>query len=94
MEAQQPVAQAAPTPTAEVKPPEFKILSAEERNDLRKKVLAGQDLTLFEARSVYETLRSGQAAAVATGESGKKTRKKKPEYSDAQLDSDLASLGI
>src|SRR4051812_24120594 len=92
MEASQPVAQAATGVEIEPpKDPQFKLLSQEERNDLRKKVLRGEDLTLFEARSVYETLRSGQGAAVVTGESSKKSRKKREAYSDASLDADLAN---
>lgn len=68
-------------------------LTAEERADLRKFVLGGGKLSVEEARRVYETLRSGQAA-VAAGESKKKTRSKKPAMSDAELDADLASLGV
>lgn len=74
--------------------PEPRLLTQEERMDLRKRVLEGYKMTLEEARAVYETLRAGQGAAVITGESTKKTRKKKEAYSDAQLDADFTSLGI
>jgi len=69
---------------------EFRILTAEERNDLRKRVLAGEDLTLEEARSVYETVRLGGAAAlIAADGTGKKKRSKKPGMSDDELSSSL-----
>lgn len=77
---------------------EFRILNAEERADLRKRVLAGEDLTLEEARSVYETVRLGGAAAlIASDGKGKgKGRKKKPGMSDedfnASLDAALADV--
>lgn len=71
-------------------PTTAKILSAEERNDLRKKVLSGQDLTLEEARSVYETIRLGGAAAMINGETTrKKGGKRKKGMSDEELSSDL-----
>ena len=75
---------------AKPQPPEYKILSQEERNDLRKRVLARQPLTLFEARSVYETLRQGQGGVVITGETAqKKKRTKKEGMTDAALDASL-----
>ena len=75
--------------------PRARKLSQEERNDLRKKVLRGEDLTVEEAISVYETLRTGQAGAVLTGEAApKKSRKKKEVYSDDQLNKDLEGLGL
>lgn len=72
---------------------EFRILTAEERNDLRKRVLAGQDLTLEEARSVYETVRLGGAAALIAADSpgGKKKGggRKKKGMSDEELNASL-----
>lgn len=72
------------------------ILTLQERNDLRKRVLLGQQLTLDEARSVFETLRQGQAAdIIASAEAKpKKGSKKKEALSDAALDADLADLGL
>ena len=72
------------------------MLSLEERNDLRKRVISGQQLTLDEARAVFETLRQGQAAVIIqAGEAKpKKTSKKKEAISDAALDADLADLGL
>jgi len=68
-------------------------LTQEERNDLRKRVLAGYSLTLDEAKAVLDSTRQGQGAAVLAGES-KKPRAKKDALSDAQLDADLATLGL
>jgi len=74
------------------------MLSLEERNDLRKKVLRGEDLTLDEAREVFTTLRAQTGAAMldAADAPAKKTRKSaaKPTYTDEQLDADLAGLGL
>lgn len=71
---------------------EFRILNAEERNDLRKRVLAGEELTLEEARSVYETVRLGGAAAlIAADGTGKKKGggRKKKGISDEELSASL-----
>lgn len=64
-------------------------LTEEQKNDLRKFVLAGGTLTLDQAKQVLESMKSGQAGAVlAAGE--KKARKdKKPGLSDAELDAQL-----
>lgn len=73
------------------------MLSVEERNDLRKKVLRGEQMTLEEAREVFASIRQGAAIANAgPGESEKKPRKgtKKPGISDAELDDQLKDLGI
>ena len=77
---------------AEAKPPEYKILNQEERNDLRKRVLAGEELSLFEARSVYETVRLGGAAALMNTDGTKKSRKggsKKKGMSDEEFNASL-----
>lgn len=71
------------------------MLSQEERNDLRRKVLRGESLTLEESRAVYESIRQGQgAAAIAAEDKPKRGKKSQPGISDAQLDADLAGLGI
>lgn len=70
-------------------------LTQEERNDLRKKVLRGEQLTLDEARSVYETLRQGQATVSAelTKEGKpKRARKASAPATDDQLNADLDRL--
>lgn len=72
-----------------------RILSAEERNDLRKRVLAGQPLTLDEARAVFATLRQGQGVAALAGEAKRaKGKGAKKSMSDEELDRDLENLGI
>ena len=68
-------------------------LTTEERNDLRKRVLMGQPLTLEEARAVIESCRTGAGAAQIAG-AEKKSRSKKPSITDEQLDADLATLGL
>lgn len=68
-------------------------LTAEQRNDLRKRVLMGQPLTLDEAKEVVESLRQGAGVAVLAGES-KPKKGKKPGMTDEQLDADLAGLGL
>lgn len=68
-------------------------LTAEQRNDLRKRVLMGQPLTLEESKEVIESLRQGAGVAVLAGES-KRKQGKKPGISDEALDADLASLGL
>ena len=71
------------------------MLSLEERNDLRKRVLSGHQLTIEEARQVFETLRQNSAAMIIAGESKpKRGSKKKETLSDAALDADLADLGL
>lgn len=67
-------------------------LSVEQRNDLRKRVLMNQPLTLEEAREIIESLRVGAGAAVLTGESKAKRASAKKGVSDEQLDSELDSL--
>ena len=71
------------------------MLSKEEQNDLRKRVLSGIPLTIDEARAVFETLRQGQATILIEGEKKpKKKSKKETAFSDAELDKDLADLGL
>ena len=69
-------------------------LSIEERNDLRKKVLRGEQLTLDEARSVYESLRQGQGATAEldAGTKPKRARKASAPATDDQLNADLDRL--
>ena len=81
-------------PATAVAVPAPRILSQEERNDLRRKVLMGQGLTVAEARAVFETLRAGQGAAVMMQEAKSKAGKKKEKLSDEALDADLAGLGL
>lgn len=80
----------------EKKDPPPRILSMEERNDLRKFVLSGGQLSLEQARNVYHTIREGQGAASIVGESApkKKGSKKREALSDEALAADLDSLGI
>lgn len=72
------------------------LLTQEERNDLRKRVLSGIPLTLDEAQQVIASVRSGGAAAIlAAGEAKpKKSRTSKTALSDDALDADLAGLGL
>ena len=93
MEEQKPVQQ------PEAPKREFRILNAEERNDLRRKVIAGEELTLEEARSVYETVRLGGAAALIAadgkGKGGKRGSRKKgmsDEDLNASLDAALSDV--
>ena len=70
------------------------MLSVEERNDLRKRVLQGQPLSVEEARLVIESLRTGAGAAMIAG-GERKARKAKNSISDEQLDMELdAALGL
>lgn len=78
---------------AEQKSPPVRMLSMEDRNDLRKRVLRGEQLSVEEARAVFETLRSGQGGVVITGETTrKKGRKKKEGMSDEALEASLDKL--
>lgn len=70
------------------------MLTQEERNDLRKKVLRGEALSLDEARSVIETLRTGQAAAMEGQNKPKRAAGKRAGATDEQLEKDLAALGL
>ena len=70
-------------------------LTAEQRNDLRKKVLAGQQLSLDEAREVVADARAGRTVAVLAGEAkAAKGKSRKPAMSDDALNADLAGLGV
>jgi hypothetical protein len=71
------------------------MLSTQECLDLRRKVLKGEQLSLDEARQVFETLRQGQVAAM-TAPPGEKKRvsKKKPSTTDEELNASLAKFGI
>lgn len=88
---------AQPAPQASAQPEvKVAILTQEEKNDLRKRVLRGEPLTLDEARAVVASTRQGSAAAVLAGGSDKKSNKKsaKKGISDADLDKDLEGLGL
>jgi hypothetical protein len=70
--------------------PQVKLLSQEERNDLRKRVLAGEALSLEEARQVIETIRQGRGAAALSAEAKpKKPKAAKPGMSDEELNASL-----
>lgn len=85
-------AQAAPQPSTL---PSLPPLSMEERNDLRRRVLQGYRLSIEESRRVFETLRTGQGAAVIAGEEKKSKKKAGKGMSDAELSKDLDSaLGL
>lgn len=74
-----------------------RLLTPDERNDLRKRVLAGIQLTVEEARSVIASIRQGQGVAALAGEAksarGSK-RSKREAMSDEALDASLKGLGI
>jgi len=70
-----------------------RTLTQEERNDLRKKVLRNEGLTVEEARMVFETLRSRQVEVVLAADA-KPKRGKKSTLSDEQLSKDLEDLGL
>ena len=75
--------------------PEVAVLSQEERLDLRRRVLAGESLSLDQARQVIDSLRHGQGVAILSQENKpKKGGSKKPALSDDALDADLADLGL
>lgn len=66
-------------------------LTLEERNDLRARVLRGEELTLDEAKAVIETIRTGQAMLpVDKPKRGKKTT----ALASADLNADLAKFGL
>lgn len=70
-------------------------LTAEERNDLRRRVLAGVPLTLDEARDVIASVRQGQGVAALAREAKASSGKgRKKTMSDEALDADLAGLGL
>lgn len=68
-------------------------LTAEQKADLRQKVLLGHVLSLEEARDVIESSRNGAAIAVLAGET-KKRKGKTVALSDEALEKDLDSLGL
>lgn len=70
-------------------------LTAEQKNDLRRKVLQGHELSLDEARAVIESTRQGAAVAVLAGDTKKSSsRKRAAGISDEQLDAELGDLGL
>lgn len=75
--------------------PPVRLLNQEERNDLRKRVLANEELSLEEAKAVIDTIRQGRGAAALSAESKpKKSRSKKAGMTDEALASSLdAKLG-
>jgi hypothetical protein len=70
------------------------MLTTEQKNDLRKRVLAGQPLTVAEAREVIESCKNGQSVATAIAGEKKSKKPKGPACTDEQLDKDLEGLGI
>lgn len=70
------------------------MLSLEERNDLRKRVLRGESLSLEEAQSVIASMREGRGAQALAAENKPKRGSKKPGITKEQLDQDLADLGL
>lgn len=69
------------------------MLSSDDLNDLRRRVLRGEQLTIDEARKVFTFLRGD--AAVAAGAVAAKARapgKKKVAMTDEALDSSLDML--
>lgn len=72
-------------------PAPLRILSLEERNDLRKFVLGGGVLDLEQAKAVIDTARQGRGIAAMAEESKPKKRTKKAGMSDADLDASLDS---
>jgi len=87
-QAEQAPAQA---PTAPVR-----ILSQDERNDLRKLVLSGGQLDLEQAKAVIDTIRQGRGVAAMSAEAKpKRGGAKKAGMSDADLNASLdAKLGL
>lgn len=72
--------------------PPARLLSLEERNDLRRRVLAGEVMSLEDAKAVIDTVRQGRGAAALSAESKpKKARSKKAGMSDADLNAALDS---
>ena len=69
-------------------------LTAEERNDLRKRVLQGYQMTPQEAREVIESLRQGAGVAILAGENKPKRASKGKTMTDDALEQDLAGLGL
>lgn len=67
-------------------------LSAEQKNDLRRRVLAGERLDVATAREIVETIRNARRSAATAAASGKGKKASKPVMSDAALDADLDAL--
>jgi hypothetical protein len=70
-------------------------LSAEQKNDLRKRVLAGERLDPATAREIIDSIRMGRrsaAAAAAAGKGKKGAARGKSVMSDEALDADLDAL--
>jgi len=86
----------AETQTVTAQQPPLRLLSQEERNDLRKFVLSGGQLDLEQARAVFDTIRQGRGVAAMAAESKpKKGKGKKPGMSDADFNASLdAKLGL
>lgn len=91
---QQSVQQPAATLAPPVAPP--RILTQDEKNDLRRHVLAGGSLTDEQARSVVASLHINREVALAAStEKAARKSSKKGGISDAELDSSLdAALGL
>lgn len=85
-------------PTADGDNQPTRLLTPEERNDLRRRVLAGIPLNVDEARAVIASIRQGQGVAALAGEAkaarGGKRGSKRPTMSDEDLNKDLENLGL
>lgn len=82
-------------PGAEQAPP--RQLTQEEKLDLRRKVLRGEQLTLEESKAALAAVRQNQEFELTLeGMQPKKTRKKAAgkAMSDEDLDASLGSLGL
>ena len=72
-----------------------RLLTSEERNDLRRRVLAGIPLNLDEAKAVIASVRQGQGiAAMAKEAKASRGKGKKPAMTDDALENDLKGLGL
>ena len=68
------------------------MLTNDQKNDLRRRVLAGERLDVETARQIVEELRAGRRAAAEAGPLAKGKRNAKPTMSDEALDADLDSF--
>jgi len=68
------------------------ILTLEERNDLRARVLRGEDLSLEQARDVILACRAGQA--LIPTDKPKRAKGKTTALATDALNADLAAFGL
>ena len=84
-------------PVSQTASPQPRMLTAEERNDLRRRVLAGIPLTVEEARDVIASVRQGQGVAALAGEAKAAKgngKRKSAALSDEALDASLKEFDI